>query len=83
MTINLQLSTILTVLLVFVALALGVGTLWANAGLLGSVASGCPYTGTIANAEYFSLTGCSSIPLDSAVAGNCDPGHFHGKLVPP
>lgn len=47
-----------------IAHVLGIGTLWGEAGLVGSAAENCFYSGDKATAEFRAIGGCDSIPID-------------------
>lgn len=44
---------------------LGFGAEWNNLGITGSFAEQCPYQGTFANNEFFSISGCSVVPTEN------------------
>ena len=60
---------------------LGIGSLWGGHGLQGSSASGCPYRGPAANAEYRAVSGCAAVPPETDGGDGTACGHWDERCL--
>jgi Leishmanolysin len=69
-------GTLAAVILHEIGHVLGIGTLWKTNGLINATQASCPYSGTNANREYSSLTGCSRVPIEAIGGDRTNCSHF-------